>query len=94
MIIVPDKAHPGLGGITRCTAQYLCCDSPELFKLVDEPLRQIGLSIEQVLDGKASSGDVTLFDQRPKSRLSVNSGNCSGHGFPLRHGADPMNMGG
>ncbi|SEP30203.1 hypothetical protein SAMN05216228_10754 [Rhizobium tibeticum] len=29
--------------------------SPELFKLVDEPLRQIGLSIEQVLDGKASS---------------------------------------
>jgi hypothetical protein len=39
-------------------------------------------------------GDVTLFDQRPQSRLSVNSCNCSGHGFPLRHGADAVNMGG
>lgn len=34
------------------------------------------------------------FTNTRTRRLSVNSGSCAGHGFPLRHCADPMNVGG
>ncbi|NEK18400.1 hypothetical protein [Rhizobium leguminosarum] len=57
-------------------------------------MKDCGVKYKAAQATNSLNGDVTLFDQRPKSRLSVNSGNSSGHGFPLRHGADPMNLGG
>jgi hypothetical protein len=39
-------------------------------------------------------GDVTLFYRRSERRLSVTSRGCNGHGFPLRHCADPVNVSG
>ena len=41
-----------------------------------------------------SDGDVRLFDRSRTRRLPLKSGNCAGHGFPLRHCADAVDGGG
>lgn len=43
---------------------------------------------------KALVGDVTLVHRSAPRRFPMNSRSCAGHGFPLRHCADPMKVSG
>uniref|UniRef100_UPI0035ABF64C transposase n=1 Tax=Rhizobium meliloti TaxID=382 RepID=UPI0035ABF64C len=60
------------------------------WKIISHWTARVGASILI----NACWGDVTLFDHVGTRRLCETSGGCAGHGFPLRHCADPMDVDG